>query len=807
MYESHFGISGPPFQLNPDPGFYFDSRGHHGVLAQLHRGLELGRGIVVLSGEVGAGKTTLMRSIVAELAEGEIVVAQIFSSQLDAAELVDAVLLAFGAPLEVTPGTTPIDRLRGFLERAARAGKRTLLLIDEAQNLPKTSFDLLLGVLDPGQGPTPLLQVWLIGQPELRAMLESGDLVGLKRHVVVACHLGPMSAAEVGAYIEHRLRRVGWTGTPAFEPGAFEAVYRWTEGVPRRINMLCNRLMLASYLTSIASISADMVATTASDLLSEIGEPVKLSAAARATEAEYAPVVVEEVAEAAEVEEAPDAALVSPAPETAAAVEMPEPEAFEAEAQPEVLEFADSGPISLLPIEVEQPPVVVRRPPPAEVPLPELLPESAFEPPPALARAVDLHPGGPLDSWVQEVDLLLDEAPPRVAPPTPAPPVDRRHAAPLLIVVAGYGDHVKAAALWRAIVDRTGAMSVRLVRVFQNTAFRLNRGLFPDMEARTAVVELDVVERSPSQMAADITERFSALLARDGAKAVIVIDGSDAALACCLAAQAAGIPVAHVNAGLRLREQPTARDLTCKLTDDAATVLYTPEMAHLEQLAQEGAERGRLACVGNLLVDAMQATLPSLGEAPGKRARLVVPEPYLGGRNGYALVLMSQPVNVGDRNALHQTLDVVGLAGRDLPLLWIMHDPVRDLFLKSRLDRGLSASSITVVSMQPYSVYLDILRSATCVITDSWNVQEEAATLGIPCVIAGMRGTRPAAIGQRFGHVVGLNKSAVTRAIWDCIFTGGRRPVVPPQWDGQTAARLVDHLYARVATAPMRATA
>jgi UDP-N-acetylglucosamine 2-epimerase (non-hydrolysing) len=185
----------------------------------------------------------------------------------------------------------------------------------------------------------------------------------------------------------------------------------------------------------------------------------------------------------------------------------------------------------------------------------------------------------------------------------------------------------------------------------------------------------------------------------------------------------------------------------------------------------------------------------------------VVPEPYLNGRNGYAVVLMSQPVNVGDRHALHQTLDVVGLAGRDLPLLWLMHDPIRDLFIKSRLDRGLSARSITVVAMQPYSVYLDILRGATCVITDSWNVQEEAAALGIPCVVAGMRGLRPSAVGQRFGHLVGLNKAAITRAVWDCIFTGGRRPVVPPQWDGQTAARLVDHLYARVAAAPMRATA
>jgi UDP-N-acetylglucosamine 2-epimerase (non-hydrolysing) len=168
---------------------------------------------------------------------------------------------------------------------------------------------------------------------------------------------------------------------------------------------------------------------------------------------------------------------------------------------------------------------------------------------------------------------------------------------------------------------------------------------------------------------------------------------------------------------------------------------------------------------------------------------------------------MSQPVNVGEMHALHQTLDVVGLAGRDLPLLWLMHDPVREMFIKGRLDRGLSARSITVVAMQPYSVYLDILRGATCVITDSWNVQEEAAALGIPCVVAGMRGLRPSAIGQRFGHVVGLNKAAITRAVWDCIFTGGRRPVVPPQWDGQTAARLVDHLYARVAAAPMRATA
>lgn len=761
MYESHFGISGPPFQLNPDPGFYYDSRGHQGVLAELNRGLDAGQGIVVLSGEVGAGKTTLVRSILAVLEDDtNVAVAQILSSQLDASDLVDAALIAFGAPRSTAAEASPAARLLAHLDTVAKAGQRALLLIDEAQNLPRSSFELLHEVFGGDSGVPPVgLQTWLIGQPELRQMLEGTDLVKLKRHVAVSCHLGPIGVGETGPYIEHRLRRVGWTGTPAFATGAFEAIFRWTDGVPRRINMLCNRLMLSSFLSQATTVSAEMVAATARDLLAEIGEPAKLS-------------------------------VLTPAVVEAAAAPTPAPAA------------TDDELIVLRPVEVAPPAPLAKRPaPPAEVPLPDIVipPEPAPRAPVPVSAPVPAPAARP----VPVVDLVLDG--PATRPPVAAP--TRSGLAPLLIVVAGYGDHVKAAALWRAIVDRSGTSAVKLVRAFPNTAFRLNRGLFTDLDAKTSLIELDIADRAPSLQAAEITQRFGEVMRRDPPRAVVVFDGSDAALACALAAQSMGVPVAHVNAGLRLREQPTARDLTGKLVDEAAEILYTPEMAHLEQLAQDGVSRGRLACVGNLLVDSLQATLPSLGEAPGQRARLVVPAPYLAGRNGFALVMMTQPVDVGDRASLKHTVEVVGSAARDLPLLWVMHDPVRDLFIKSRFDRGLSADRITVIAMQPFSVYVDILRSATCVITDSWNVQEEAAALGIPCVVAGMRGTRPAAIGQRFGHAVGMSKAAVTRAVWDCIFTGGRRPVVPPQWDGQTGARLVDHLMARVSAAPMRATA
>ncbi len=272
MYESHFGFSGPPFQLSPDPGFYFDSRGHNHALAYLKFGVYQGEGFIVVTGEIGAGKTTLVRTLIDSLQSQEVVAAQVVSTQLESGDLLRSIITAFGIPPQGTGKADLIASIEAFLTALAASGRRALLLVDEAQNLPPAAVEELRMLSNFQLGNRALLQSFLVGQPELRQILQSGSMEQFRQRVIASCHLGPLEENETRAYIEHRLRRVGWNANPAFEDAAFQRIYHHTRGVPRRINLLCNRLLLATFLGGQATIGAAEVDAVAADFLREIGE-------------------------------------------------------------------------------------------------------------------------------------------------------------------------------------------------------------------------------------------------------------------------------------------------------------------------------------------------------------------------------------------------------------------------------------------------------------------------------------------------------------------------------------------------------
>ncbi len=272
MYESHFGLSGPPFQLNPDPSFYFGSRGHSNALAYLKFGAHQGEGFIVVTGEIGAGKTTLVRALLEGLDPAEVVAAQVVSTQLESGDLLRAILAAFGVPPSGASKAHLISTLEGFRTALAAKGRRALLIVDEAQNLDRNAVEELRMLSNFQLGTHGLLQSFLVGQPELRALLQSKSMEQLRQRVIASCHLGPLDATETRAYIEHRLHHVGWTDNPSFDPGTFDQIYRWSGGVPRRINRLCNRLLLATFLADGHTITSENVERVAQDLQAEIGD-------------------------------------------------------------------------------------------------------------------------------------------------------------------------------------------------------------------------------------------------------------------------------------------------------------------------------------------------------------------------------------------------------------------------------------------------------------------------------------------------------------------------------------------------------
>ena len=271
MFESHFGFSAAPFQLSPDPGFFFESRGHGHALAYLKFGVYQQEGFIVVTGEIGAGKTTLVRTLLEGLDPEQVVAAQVVNTQLNEGELLASICNAFGVPVQGTSKANLIATLEAFFIAVAAGGRRALLVIDEAQNLGKREVEELRMLSNFQLGHHALLQSFLVGQPELRQMLGSPSMEQLRQRVIASCHLGPLTQVETKAYIEHRLRHVGWDGVPIFQDNAIAQIFAFTGGIPRRINLLCTRLLFVAFLASEHCVDDAVVLATATDLQNELG--------------------------------------------------------------------------------------------------------------------------------------------------------------------------------------------------------------------------------------------------------------------------------------------------------------------------------------------------------------------------------------------------------------------------------------------------------------------------------------------------------------------------------------------------------
>ena len=273
MYELFYGLTHKPFQLNPDPAFYFGSRQHRRAMAYLEDGLHQNEGFIVITGEIGAGKTTLVRNLFSKLDADKVVAANLVSTQLDADDTLRMVAAAFGVPTKNTDKSALLLSLEAFLVKVAQQGKRCLLVVDEAQNLTQRAVEELRMLSNFQLENHALLQSFLIGQPEFRNILQSPQMQQLRQRVIAACHIGPMDAEETQGYVEHRLKCVGWKGSPQFDADAYRAIFEASGGVPRRINSVCDRLLLAGFLAEKRLFSREDVEEVADEINDETLAP------------------------------------------------------------------------------------------------------------------------------------------------------------------------------------------------------------------------------------------------------------------------------------------------------------------------------------------------------------------------------------------------------------------------------------------------------------------------------------------------------------------------------------------------------
>ncbi len=272
MYEQFYNLSSAPFLLTPDPKFFFGSQGHSRAISHVVYGLAQQEGFIVITGEVGAGKTTLVEQLWKRLDRSTYVISRVVTTQVSGDDLLRLAMMNFG--LGDTLGVDKATLLRRFehmVREQRKQGRRCLLVVDEVQSLSLAALEELRMLSNITVDGKASVQTILLGQPQFRPILASPDVEQLRQRVLASFHLGPLTAEETRGYIEHRLRTVGWRDDPHWDDDAFVALHHHSNGIPRRINTLCSRVLLLSALEETHTITSEMVATTAGELDQDLG--------------------------------------------------------------------------------------------------------------------------------------------------------------------------------------------------------------------------------------------------------------------------------------------------------------------------------------------------------------------------------------------------------------------------------------------------------------------------------------------------------------------------------------------------------
>jgi general secretion pathway protein A len=274
MYDKYYRFTGRPFQLTPDPQFYFESATHRKAMSYLGYGLAQGEGFIVITGDVGAGKTTLVGHLMATIDPQRLTAVKVVSTQVEGDDMLRLTAQAFGIATDNVEKAHVLSRVEAFLHHQARAGRRTLLIVDEAQNLGATALEELRMLSNFQLGGQSLLQIFLLGQPEFRDRISGGQVLEqLRQRIIATHHLSPMQPEEVGPYIEHRLRVVGWAGNPRFTPGAYALLAQASGCVPRRLNALVSRVLLLGAIDQLDIIDERVAEAVVADLGGDFANP------------------------------------------------------------------------------------------------------------------------------------------------------------------------------------------------------------------------------------------------------------------------------------------------------------------------------------------------------------------------------------------------------------------------------------------------------------------------------------------------------------------------------------------------------
>lgn len=366
---------------------------------------------------------------------------------------------------------------------------------------------------------------------------------------------------------------------------------------------------------------------------------------------------------------------------------------------------------------------------------------------------------------------------------------------PAVCVVGARPNYMKMAPLLRAFARTPAMPRPLLVHTGQHYDPMLNDRLFADLDLPAPDLNLEVGSGSHAVQTAEIMRRFEPVIDQNAPSCVIVVGDVNSTLACSVVAVKKGVPVVHVEAGLRSGDRSMPEEINRLLTDQIADLLYTTERTAHANLAREGIAPERIHFVGNLMIDSLTAAMP---KAVGVEQTLSAAG-YAGTvpRAGeYGVVTLHRPSNVDDPTALHDVLQILAAASERLPLVWPMHPRTRASIGRHGMSGALDSARLICLPPQGYLEMLGLLRGARLALTDSGGVQEETTALGVPCLTMRENTERPITIDEGTNELVGRDRERILSLVDEVMRTGGKRGRVPELWDGHAAGRIATHLSA-----------
>lgn len=356
----------------------------------------------------------------------------------------------------------------------------------------------------------------------------------------------------------------------------------------------------------------------------------------------------------------------------------------------------------------------------------------------------------------------------------------------VVCIVGARPNLVKIAPIVAALRDQ-GRFGVLIVHTGQHYDSAMSGSFFTDLAIPAPDVNLEVGSASHAVQTAEVMRRFEPVLDGIDDPVVLVVGDVNSTLACALVAAKKGIPVAHVEAGLRSRDRAMPEEINRILTDQISDLLFTTERDALANLTAEGIAAERVHFVGNVMIDSLRASLPQAVDAVGTLAAHGV---RLAADKGYGVLTLHRPSNVDEPLVLAGLLRAARRVAERCPLIFPVHPRTRSRMEQAGLDRGLAEAGIHLIAPQGYLAMLGLMRDAALVLTDSGGIQEETTALGVPCLTLRENTERPITISDGTNVLVGTAEEAVVAAALDVLATGGKRGRIPEYWDGAAAKRI-----------------